>query len=195
MPFFRTIIIIFRQFYKRVEKRDQIYVITGGPGFGKSAVISHLKKLGYKTGAEAAREIIHEQQQTGGSVLPAKDIRSFQQEVLKRRISFYQSVTGNETAFCDRAIPDQIAFARFNGFRIPDSLSQAVRDFWYNKKVFITPPWKKIYRTDQVRTESYEKACEIHQHIVNVYTELGYILIEIPMYKVQERVKFILNLI
>ncbi len=178
-----------------MERRNQIYVLTGGPGFGKSTLIDYLQNLGYKTGNEVAREIIHEQQNIDGNILPGKDIRSFQKEVLKRRLAFYGSVDSSEIAFSDRAIPDQIAFARFNGFGTPDVLVRYSEEFRYNEKVFVVPPWGKIYRNDAERTESFEKACELHRIIVEVYQELNYILIELPFADIKQRAEFILNLI
>lgn len=178
-----------------MEKRNQIYVLTGGPGFGKSTLIDYLKSLGYKVGDEVARDIIQEQQRIGGNILPGKDVRSFQLEVLKRRIAFYGSVNIGEIAFTDRAIPDQIAFARFNGFGTPDILVRKTKEFRYNEKVFVTPPWEAIYKNDMERTESFDKACELHEVIVGVYQEFGYSVVEIPCLNVHERVKFVLNLI
>ena len=35
-----------------------VYVITGGPGFGKSLLIEKLRELGYPVGGEVARKII-----------------------------------------------------------------------------------------------------------------------------------------
>ena len=176
-----------------MEKRNQIYVLTGGPGFGKTTLLDYLKNLGFKTGGEVAREIICEQRSTGGNILPGKDIRSFQQEVLKRRLVFYNSVDSGEVAFSDRAIPDQIAFARFNGFGAPDVLVRHANEFRYNEIVFVTPPWKEIYRNDAERKESFEKACELHQIIVEVYKELNYSLIELPCADAKQRAEFVLN--
>jgi len=178
-----------------VEKGNPIYVFTGGPGFGKSALIDYLKNLGYKTGNEVAREIICEQRSIGGTILPEKDIRSFQKEVLKRRLAFYESVGSGEIAFSDRAIPDQIAFARFNGFGTPDVLVRYAEEYRYNEKVFVTPPWKEIYRNDAERTETFEKACELHRIIVGVYEEFNYTLIELPCIDIKQRAEFVLNLI
>ncbi|MDX9882940.1 MAG: AAA family ATPase [Prolixibacteraceae bacterium] len=182
-------------FCEEVKKGNPIYVITGGPGFGKSALTDYLKKLGYKTGEESAREIIREQRKIDGDILPEKNIRLFQNEVLKRRLEFYQSVGNNEIAFADRAIPDQIAFTRFKGFDTPEILARYANECRYNEKVFITPPWKEIYKNDTERTEPFEKSYELHYVIVNVYEELGYSLIELPYADVPQRAEFILNLI
>ena len=127
--------------------------------------------------------------------MPEKDIRSFQQEVLKRRLVFYNSVENNELAFSDRAIPDQIAFARYRGFGVSNILADNVQRFRYNPMVFITPPWQEIYKNDLVRPESFKEACELHQVILDVYREFDYLTVEIPCVNIQQRTDFILNLI
>ncbi|WP_279157967.1 AAA family ATPase, partial [Parabacteroides goldsteinii] len=38
-----------------------LYVITGGPGTGKTSLIEELKIVGYQTVKEVARDIIKEQ--------------------------------------------------------------------------------------------------------------------------------------
>ena len=50
-----------------------LYVITGGPGTGKTSLIEELKTVGYQTVKEVARDIIKEQQLQGGNALPWKD--------------------------------------------------------------------------------------------------------------------------
>jgi len=43
-----------------IEK--QIYVITGGPGFGKTSLVEELRRSGYICSGEFARDLIQEQQ-------------------------------------------------------------------------------------------------------------------------------------
>lgn len=181
--------------YSILENKGQIYIITGGPGFGKSVLAENLRVRGYAVGSEAAREIIMEQKHSGGTVLPDTDMRSFSQEVFKRRLAFFQSVDSGEIAFCDRAIPDQLAFARYFGLKTHAELEKNVLNYRYNQQVFITPPWKEIYQNDDIRRESFDEAVAIHQAIEKVYLEYGYQLIRLPMTGIKQRVEFILNLI
>jgi predicted ATPase len=88
-----------------IEK--QIYVITGGPGFGKTPLIEELRKLGYYCSEEFARDLILSQEKSGGEVLPWKNARKFQQEILQKRVTFYETVPEKTVSFADRAIPDQ----------------------------------------------------------------------------------------
>ncbi len=174
--------------------KKQLFIISGGPGFGKTSIINELSCLGYKTSDEYARKIIQEQEEINGDMLPWKDIKAFQQEVLKRRISFYESVRDNEIAFADRGIPDQLAFARFRGFS-PKILLDNVTKYQYADSVFIANPWKEIYIQDQVRKETFEEAVKMHEVFCKVYEELGYQLVKLPQTSITERVNYIINFI
>lgn len=174
-------------------KEKQIFIVTGGPGFGKTELIGELQKSGYICSGEFARDLIKHQQEIGGDVLPWKNSNLFQSEVLKKRIGFYESVPENEIAFADRGIPDQLAFARYKGFGTPKVLEQSALKYRYSVQVFLTPPWEKIYRNDKIRTESYNEAVRIDEFIRIIYAELNYQIIELPLKSVRKRVEFILN--
>jgi len=171
--------------------RKNIIVISGGPGFGKSSLVDGLANLGLKVGEEAARGIIAEQIRLNGDVLPWMNGSAFQGAVLKRRIEFWDSVGGNEIAFSDRAIPDQLAFAQFRGFEPSGMLKAAAENYRYYEEVLICAPWEEIYVQDEVRTELFSEACRLHELICKAYLRLGYKLIELPKSSIKERIRFI----
>lgn len=173
----------------------EIYVITGGPGFGKSLLTASLAAAGYLCSSEFARDIIEDQTDSDGDALPWKNIRLFQQEVLKRRVAFFESVEPGTVAFADRAIPDQLAYSRYRGFEPASVLKESALQCRYATQVFVTPPWLQIYTTDHIRKETFEEATKIHQAIVDTYAELNYEVVDLPFVSVQERVKFILSAI
>ncbi len=175
-----------------VKRKNKLHIITGGPGFGKTSIIKELSKSGYKTGEEIARDIIHNQLKVDGGILPWKNVKAFQQEVFGRRLSFYDSIGEEELAFSDRGIPDQLAFARFRGFS-PEILKESADKYRYASTVFIASPWKEIYVIDDIRKETFEEACRMHEMVCKVYNELGYKLVELPKANVKERVVFVLN--
>jgi predicted ATPase len=168
-----------------------IYIITGGPGFGKTALIEALKADGYLCSDEYARDLIISQQKINGNILPWKQPRLFQQEILSRRISFFESVPDRETAFADRAIPDQLAFARYKGFGSPGILEEAARQYRYAPIVFVTPPWREIFVNDSIRTETFDEAQKLHEIILETYKNLNYQIIELPLVPISERKKYI----
>jgi len=170
-----------------------VYVITGGPGFGKSVIIEKLHELGYQVGGEIARQIIEQQIAEGGTILPWKDVIEFEKRVIKERIEFLNSINTHSIAFSDRGLPDQLAFSWYKGKAISHQLSLALEENRYAKKVFLTPPWRQIYRNDLIRTETYEEAERIHQFIVDAYLKNGYELIELPFVSTDHRIEFILK--
>ena len=170
-----------------------VVVITGGPGFGKTQIIEKLAESGFWIGGEHARDLMNEQVKNGGDLLPWKNIKAFQQEVLKRRVCFYNSVEPGELAFSDRGIPDQLAFARYRGFSDHEILLKKAKKYRYFPLVFITSPWKDIYQQDEVRKESFVEACRIHDVVCETYEDLGYQLVDLPKDSIEERVTFITN--
>ena len=157
-----------------------VYVITGGPGFGKSILVEKLHKLGYPVCGELARQIIEQQIAEGGVLLPWKDVIAFEKRITKERIEFLNSIDMQSIPFSDRGLPDQAAFSWYKGKVISLRLSLALKENRYAKKVFLTPPWRQIYRNDQIRTESFAEAERIHQFIVEAYLKNEYELIELP---------------
>lgn len=175
--------------------RKNIYIITGGPGFGKTELVNELRNLGYSCSGEFAHDLIAEQQSIGGEILPWKNPKLFQQEILKRRTAFFESVEYDQIAFADRGIPDQLAFAQYRGFGFPERLSSVAKEYRYAPLVFITSPWPEIFRNNVVRTESFEEAVTIHDVITETYLSLNYQLIDLPLVAVKKRAEFILQTI
>jgi len=174
-----------------IEK--QIYVITGGPGFGKTLLIEELKQLGYVCSGEFARDLIKSQQESGGDILPWKNAKLFQQNILQKRIAFFDSVPHGSIAFADRGIPDQLSFARYRGFRTPEVLIECAEKYRYSTQVFVTPPWPDIFTNDTIRTETFEEAVRIHEFIVKTYVDLNYQIFELPLLPVKQRINYLLQ--
>jgi len=170
-----------------------VYVITGGPGFGKSVLIEKLNELGYRVGGEIARQILEQEITEAGGLLPWKDVAGFEKRVMDGRIEFLNSIDVQTVAFSDRGLPDQAAFSWYKGKKISQQLNAALEANLYAKKVFLTPPWRQIYRNDQIRTESFVEAVRIHSFIVKAYLKYGYELIDLPFVSPGKRIKFILK--
>jgi predicted ATPase len=173
----------------------KIYVVTGGPGFGKTQLIDELRQSGYNCSGEFARDLIENQVQIGGNILPWKNAKLFQEEVLRKRITFFESVPEQTMAIADRAIPDQLAFAQYKGFGIPEILLESSTNYRYAPEVFVTPPWPEIFRNDKTRTETFEEAVCIHEFILKTYSDLNYKIIELPLVPVIQRKEYLLQTI
>lgn len=174
-----------------LEKK--IYIITGGPGFGKTQLVEELRSSGYLCADEFARQLIEAELNSGGEILPWRNPKRFQHEVLKRRIAFFESVPDHTIAFADRGIPDQLAFARYKGFGTPEILSESAGKYRYAPFVFVLPPWPEIYENDLIRTETFDEAVRIHHTVLEVYSELNYQKIDIPLLPVKQRKEFVLK--
>jgi predicted ATPase len=177
------------------ETNSRFYVITGGPGAGKTTLIHALRKRGYICVDEAARKIIQEQMSTGGDALPWSNVKRYKEMMLNYNLQSYCKACnqGDKITFFDRSIFDLIDYDRRTKLQISSDLQHAVQQVNFNKKVFITPPWKEIFCNDDERKQTFMEAIAIHNSISEVYVEWGFQLIELPKKSVEARVDFILN--
>jgi len=171
--------------------KENIFVVTGGPGFGKTTLVQELEQSGFSVGKELSRDFIIEQMKTGGKFLPWENRLGYSEIMLQKRIEQYEKISENEINFLDRGIPDLIAYMIKDGIEVPEFYYDVAKKYKYNKTIFLTPPWEEIYINDNERKESFEEAEVIHEAIKNTYQSLGYICIDVPKKSVRERVEFI----
>lgn len=176
------------------ENGQRFFVITGGPGSGKSTLIEALQQSGYITSVEAGRGIICDQKAIGGSALPGSDPILFAEMMLSWEMrSYHMAERQTGTVFFDRGVPDVLGYLRMLNLPVPTHVRNAADVFRYNRRVFIAPPWPEIFRQDGERKQGLEEAIQTHDAMVATYTALGYDLVEIPRSPVEERVRFVLD--
>jgi len=163
------------------------YVITGGPGTGKSTVIKLLSRLGYVTVPETARKIIRANLKKGGSSLPWKDWKHFQKEIFAEQLRIYSKLPKQKTIFLDRGIRDGLAYFWLNNEKPFDKLLKCQPNY---KKIFILEPVGK-YETDKCRKEDKATALKIHDLIEKAYSK--YKIVKIPNVSPEKRVEIILK--
>ena len=171
----------------------QKVIISGGPGFGKTSIIDELERREFKCMHEVSRSIIKEQLESGGDILPWKNLNTFSRFLFERRVKQFEEAPNNKWVFFDRGIPDIIAYMGKDELEIPSSYMLKIEECNYFPTVFIVPPWKEIYQNDNERMEDYKTACELDQIICATYKNLGYDVIELPKVPVKERANFILK--
>jgi len=157
---------------------NNLSIITGGPGSGKTTLIQALKAKGYNTFDEVPRVLIEEELHKPTPVLPWIDLRSFAslcfEKMMDQKNKSQESIT-----FVDRAIGDIIAYLHIGGVEVLREYElEAVRG--YGKRVFMLKPERDIYIQDDVRPHTFDEALIIHSEIDRVYRNLGFDVVDIP---------------
>lgn len=175
-----------------LKAKSRKYVITGGPGSGKSTLISALENAGIACSAEISRQTIQAEVAKGTDCLPWADIRCFSAKVFNNMIRAWKDSGKSELTFFDRGFPDVIAYLKMAGFAVPPVYLRRMQHYLYEQEVFILPPWEEIYVNDSERWQTYEEASAVFSVIRETYTGLGFSLIEVPKASPELRAAFVL---
>ena len=169
-------------------------VITGGPGTGKTSLISFLEEKGYQCQNEVSRQVTLEAQKKGIDQLFLSDPILFSQQLLEGRLKQHQEVSHfkKNLLFYDRGLPDIPAYLNFTKVSYPDSFDTICQTYRYDT-VFLLPPWKAIYTQDNERYETFEESKKIHDFLIHSYQKYGYKIIEVPFGTPKERMHFIIT--
>jgi len=179
-----------------VREANRFFVLTGGPGSGKSSLIDALARLGYARTVEAGRAIIQDQVDIEGNALPWADKGRFAALMLSWEMRSYRTAQEHSgPVFFDRGVPDVMAYLRLVNLPVPAHVIKAASEFRYNRSVFIAPPWKEIFHPDRERTQDFDEAIRTYESLAFTYTELGYELMELPRVSIDERVQYVLRTI
>lgn len=167
------------------------FVITGGPGGGKTTILTALAERGHNFAPESARKIIKKRLAAGLSARP--DPVSFANEILNSDIDKYRKADSGCYTFFDRGVLDALYMLNEENVLTQEQAEQYIHDFPYNRTVFLLPPWKDIYVTDSERDQTFEQAVEVYEGMKRWYLQWGYEVLEVPRSPVEKRVSFILE--
>ena len=178
------------------SRQETFYIITGGPGVGKTTLLIELEKSGYNTVPEIARQIIKEQMAINGDGLPWKNKELYTDLMLKASLQSYNLIRANNSSsiyFFDRGILDTLCYAEMIGLGVSDEMIEITDNCKYNKKVFILPPWLEIYQTDNERKQTWQEAEWTFRKMKEIYLKYDYDVIEVPKDSVENRKNYIVK--
>ena len=176
-------------------------VITGAPGMGKTSIVNGLESKGFHCFHEIIRDMTSKAKEEGNGdifvsnpLVFVEDAHQFNMDLLLGRTAHYKQSLKTDVpiSFFDRGIPDVLAYMDFFGQAYDDEFMAYCEIHRYDS-VFIVPPWKEIYISDNERLETYEEAEKIHLALMATYTQFGYTPIEVTKDEVHKRIDFILE--
>ncbi|MHA1567351.1 MAG: AAA family ATPase [Alphaproteobacteria bacterium] len=172
---------------------ENLTILTGAPGSGKSTVLTLLKERGFACVDEPARQILAEQRRFGGAGVPDRDPRLFTELLLSRHLADYGRMGGrDDLVFFDRGVSDVVEYGKWYGLDVAH-MEEAGRCYRYASTVFVMPDWPEIYSQDDERTMTYDEARRFGDGVRRAYQASGYDLVELPRCSAEERVEYILS--
>ena len=161
-------------------------VLTGGPGTGKTTLLTELARRGHATVDESARAIIAGRRARG--LPPRPDPLSFAREILARDIDKYRHPPANTgLVFHDRCALEALAMLHEASPLTDDALRAQLAELRFHGTVFILPPWEAIYVNDAERDHPFAHAVAVHAQLLRWYRGCGYQVCEVPCLPVAQR--------
>lgn len=163
------------------------FVLTGAPGAGKTTLLGVLRRDGYEVVAEAATDVIA-QEQARGVDAPWLDPK-FIDDIVSLQRRRQRAATGRIQLF-DRSPVCALALCRWLGFPVSPALTSELarieREGTYQRNVIFVEDLGHIEPT-AARRISLEDARRFGLLHRRVYRELGYQLTSIPAAPVEAR--------
>jgi predicted ATPase len=168
-------------------------VITGGPGAGKTALLSELDRLGYATVDDTPRAIIRSRRARGLSPRPPPP--EFAEEILRREIEQYDLHGGGALTFFDRGVIDALWMVSQAAPERRAEVAALAAGHPYHRVAIFLPPWEEIYVNDEERDHPFSHAVHVYESLVTWYEACGYDVAPLPKVPVAERCQIVLSVL
>jgi predicted ATPase len=166
------------------------FVLTGGPGAGKTSVLNLLAERGFACVPESARAIIQRRRAAGSSARPAP--LEFAQEILRLDIEAHRSAPDDgRPVFFDRSVIETLAMLDAQAPIKDAEMRRYLTTYPYASSVFLFPAWREIYTRDAERDQDFEDAVRVYGEVRSWYQRWGFALVEVPRGSVEARADFI----
>ena len=138
----------------------QFIVLSGGPGTGKTSVLSKLAQRGQQCLDESARRLIEERLEAGLS--PRPEPLCFASQLLNRDRCNYQAYTKHSgPVFIDRGIIDSLFMFINAGGITAEGVDEMLQLYPHHQQVFWFPP---LVRHISPRSRQGSKLCGLLRH-------------------------------
>jgi predicted ATPase len=178
----------------RICHVNRFVVISGCSSGGKSTLLAELGRRGYAVVKEPGRRIVKTELAGDGLALPWVDATAFLHRAVAMALADRASVIASDGwVFFDRGLIDAAAGLQLvTGEPVLEELGQSHR---YHRRVFLAPPWPKIYVQDRERRHDFDSAIAEYSRLLEVYSSLGYELSILPKADVAQRADFVLGML
>jgi len=166
------------------------YVISGGPGTGKTSVIEELERLGHDVIGEAARIIAETDERFVGKSINEIDWDAFHAAIIDWQKEEFGKI-GDRVVFIDRGLGDNLAYDKIHKVETSKEKLDFTNSFKHDK-IFVLD-FLDFYETDGLRDETKEEQEELHAAIIEAYENLGCEIVVVPFMSVADRARFILD--
>ena len=168
-------------------------VVSGGPCAGKTSLVNFLRAKGFSTTPETARQLIADQQKTPDPIIPWKKPQEFQDLLWKTNVEKEKNLPEDNILIMDRCAVDIIGFCDFLKTKKPENWQEFFDKQRYD--LIIIPEMLHNYKEDPQRAYKEQESYDIHQAIKDLYTELGYAFLELPIAPIEKRAELVLEAI